>query len=130
MKFIAAVVSIALLLAAGVYAFAFVALPDGAPREVVLVAKNMAFVADRSGAPDTPNPTIVLHPGEKVRLVVRNEDAGMRHDLVMDHLKLRSTALDFGESDALVFRVPNQRGEGDYYCSFHTQLMRGSVVIR
>lgn len=129
-KFIAIVVSVAVLLTAGTYAFTFVTLRDGAPREVVLVAKNMSFVADRPGAPDTPNPTLVLYAGERVRLVLRNEDAGMRHDLIVDALGLRTEALGFGESDGIVFRVPDQAGESDYHCSFHAQLMRGKIVIR
>ena len=54
----------------------------------------------------------------------------MRHDLVADHLGLRTKAIDHGESDALDLRVPNEASEGDYYCSFHSRLMRGRIVVR
>jgi plastocyanin len=128
-KFIAAVVSLAVLLAAGAYAFTFVALREDGTREVVLVAKNMAFVAEGADA-QTPNPTILLEAGERVRLVLKNEDAGMLHDLVADPLGLRIDALAFGESGGVVIRAPEQKGESDYYCSFHSRLMRGRIVVR
>jgi plastocyanin len=122
---------VAILLAAGACAFSFVALRgEEAPREVVLIAKDMAFVADRPSAVGALNPTIILSAGERVRLVVRNLDAGMRHDLIVDHLQLRTLALDFGESDGLVFTAPTVAGEWDYYCSFHSRLMRGRIVVR
>ena len=130
-----------LALAAGAYAFTFGArLADG-PREIVLIAKRMAFSAPEppGGAPsapasapsgETPGPTIVLRAGERVRIVLRNQDPGMRHDLVADHLGLRTRALDHGESDEIALRVPNAKSEGDYYCSFHSRLMRGRIVVR
>jgi plastocyanin len=115
----------------GACAFSFVVLRgEEAPREVVLIAKDMAFVADRPSAAGTFNPTIVLSAGERVRLVVRNLDAGMRHDLIVDRLQLRMPVLDFGESGGLVFTAPTEAGEWDYYCSFHSRLMRGRIVVR
>lgn len=128
-----------LALAAGAYAFTFGALRADGPREIVVIAKDMAFTSPdpQGGAPpaaaasgETPGPTIVLRAGERVRIVLRNQDPGMRHDLVADHLGLRTEALDHGESDSLDLRVPNEASEGDYYCSFHSRLMRGRIVVR
>jgi cupredoxin-like protein len=121
---------VAILLTAGAYAFAFVTLREGEPREVVVIATAMTFVVDRPGARDTPNPPIVLHAGERVRLVLRNLDPGMRHDLIVEPLNLRTTALDYGESQGIVFKVPLEKGDGEYYCSFHSRLMRGRIEIR
>jgi len=124
-------VVVALILAAGACAFSFVALHgEEAPREVVLIAKDMAFVADRPSAVRTLNPTIVLSAGERVRLVVRNLDAGMRHDLLVDRLGLRTLALDFGESDGLVFTAPLAAREWDSYSSLHSRLLRGRIAVR
>ncbi len=123
--------TIVVLLAAGAYALSSGALRgDGAPREVILVATDMAFVSQVTGVGGTPNPTIVLHPGERVRLVLLNLDAGMRHDLVVDCLRVRTPALAHGETEAIEFTAPAEVGECDYYCSFHSRLMRGRIVIR
>ncbi len=131
MKTAGIVAVVALLLTAGASAFTFVALRgDGAPREIVLIAKDMAFVADPPTAGQPLNPTIVLHPGERVRLVLRNLDPGMRHDLIVDRLRLRTPALDHGESDEIVFSAPTEPGGWDYHCSFHSRLMRGRIIVR
>jgi FtsP/CotA-like multicopper oxidase with cupredoxin domain len=128
-----------LALAAGAYAFTFGARRADGPREVVLIAKDMVFAAPEppggasaAAAPsgETPGPTIVLRAGERVRIVLRNQDPGMRHDLVADHLGLRTEAIDHGQTDEVDFRVPNAKSEGEYYCSFHSRLMRGRIVVR
>ena len=51
----------------------------GQPREIVLVAKDMAFYA--SGT-NTANPEITVRPGESIRVVLKNEDRGMTHDFI------------------------------------------------
>ena len=139
MKAIGVATILLLALAAGAYAFTFGARRADEPREIVLIAKDMAFTspgtpggASPAAVPsgETPGPTIVLRAGERVRIVLRNQDPGMRHDLVADHLGLRTEALDHGESDSIDLRVPNEASEGDYYCSFHSRLMRGRIVVR
>ena len=131
MKFVFRLGLVVVLLAAGAYAFSSAALRgDGAPREVILIAKNMVFVSQATGDGRAPNPTIELHPGERVRLVLLNLDAGMRHDLVVDRLRVRTQALAHGEMEAIEFTAPDEAGECDYYCSFHSLLMRGRIVVR
>ena len=53
-----------------------VANPRTGPREIVLVARDMAFYLEGS---DAPNPTIVVKPCEEVRVIVRNQDPGITH---------------------------------------------------
>jgi plastocyanin len=107
-------------------AFSFQGLRPEGTRTLVLVARDMAFVSE--AAPGT-NPALMLRPGERVRLVLQNQDRGMKHDLLVRGLGLRTRTLDYGESDALVFRTPEQPGTLEYVCSFHAFLMRGTLVV-
>lgn len=118
------------LIAVAAGAFAFAASPGGwgsEPREVVLVAREMAFIAPREGG--GPNPTLRLKAGERIRLVLENRDPGMRHDVVAPGLGIRTATVDFAETDRRVFRVPRTPGTYDYFCSFHDRLMRGRMVV-
>jgi uncharacterized cupredoxin-like copper-binding protein len=53
---------------------------SGDVRDIDVVVREMAFYVD-NGA--DPNPVITLQAGQRVRLHVRNEDAGMRHDFTI-----------------------------------------------
>src|SRR5688572_4840323 len=50
-------------------------------REVTLVAKGMAFYLESDL--ETPNPTIEVKAGERVRVVLRNQDRGLTHDFAV-----------------------------------------------
>jgi plastocyanin len=118
------------LVAMVVAAFAFAGRPGGRgsePRQVVLVARGMAFVAP--GGEGGPNPTLRLRAGEYVRLVLQNQDPGMRHDVVAPGLGLKTAAVGHGETQRRLFRVPRAAGSYDYFCSFHDRLMRGRMVV-
>src|SRR4029079_18952635 len=52
-------------------------------REVTLHARGMAFYLPGS---DAPNPTLRVVAGERVRVTVVNDDAGVKHDLAMAKL--------------------------------------------
>jgi plastocyanin len=112
---------------ASVAAFSRWGLRGEEPRTIVLVARNMAFVREGVSAP--LNPTVRLRAGERVRFVIRNQDPGMKHDLTIQALGLRSRTLAEGEMDALVFTVPSGASVVDYTCSFHAVLMRGSLAV-
>jgi plastocyanin len=128
MRFIGWVALLAMVLAAGSFALASRPdAPNAAPREVVLIARDMAFVVP--GGPGGPNPTLRLRAGERVRFVLENRDPGMRHDLVVRGLGLRLAVLAFGESDRQVVTLPQTPGEHEYVCSFHARLMRGCIVV-
>lgn len=89
-------------------------------RTIVLTAKDMKFNAT--------NPTINLEPGEWIRLVIRNEDPGMKHDLTIPELGLRSAVIETGETTVLSFRVP-KNAFLTYLCSFHPVSMKGVFSV-
>lgn len=98
--------------------------PD--PREVRLIARDMAFFIDGD---DTPNPTLRFRAGEQVRIVLRNEDAGMNHDIAIRNWKVGSALLE-GEGHTLFeFRVPDRRGSETYACTPHAVMMRGTIEV-
>jgi FtsP/CotA-like multicopper oxidase with cupredoxin domain len=100
---------------------------DPLPREVRIVAKDMAFYVNGE---QTPNPTLRFKAGERIRLVLRNEDTGMTHDFVIKEWNVATgTLTDKGAEDTIVFRVPKQRASTAYRCSPHSEMMRGSVHI-
>lgn len=98
-----------------------------APREIVLVARDMAFYMQGD---DTPNPTLHLRPGESVRLTLINRDRGMRHDLAVPGLDVGTGVLGDGSSQTVRLRAPTQTGSYDYLCRLHAQMMRGRLEIR
>ena len=96
--------------------------------EVVLVARNMSFY--RAGDAQ-PNPTLSFAPGERVRIVLRNDDPGMEHDFAASSLRVASGLLrKSGESTAIDFRAPEAAGQHEYICTTHPALMRGLIEIR
>lgn len=99
----------------------------GELREIRLVARDMAFYMD---GVDEPNPTIVLRPGEQVRIRVRNEDAGMRHDFAVKAWTIASRMLENrGEEDTVLVRAPAERGTTTYTCTPHPKMMSGTLRV-
>lgn len=97
------------------------------PRELNLVVRDMTFYVE--GQPE-PNPTIVLRAGEQVRLRVRNEDAGMRHDFAVRAWTVGTRLLaDRGEEDTILLRVPDVRGTTAYTCTPHPAMMGGTLRV-
>jgi hypothetical protein len=100
---------------------------DAALREVRVVARDMTYYVDGQQA---ANPTLRLKAGERIRLVLRNEDGGMTHDFVIKDWNVATKTLDEkGQEDAVVFRVPNRRSTAAYQCTPHSEMMRGSVQV-
>jgi heme/copper-type cytochrome/quinol oxidase subunit 2 len=103
-----------------------VAKPRPAPREVVLVAKDMRFFLSGGSA---PNPTLTFRAGEVVRLVLRNEDAGVTHDFAVRGLRIAVPAVA-GRGEAVIdVRVPERTGRHVYACTPHARMMFGHVEI-
>ena len=113
------------LIAAG--AAMLVASRDGAPREIRLVARDMTFYIEGQ---DEPNPPLTLRAGERVRVVLRNEDAGMSHDFVIKALNVGTPLLDGKGQQAIVeFRAPEKKGTHEYTCTPHAAMMKGTIAI-
>ncbi|HXH05094.1 MAG TPA: plastocyanin/azurin family copper-binding protein [Vicinamibacterales bacterium] len=97
-----------------------------APREVVLVAREMSFFLDGR---DEANPTLRFHPGERVRIVLRNEEPGVIHNFEIPDWRVATRLLNSGQTDAVEFRVPEDHGTQTYLCTPHSTMMRGTIVL-
>lgn len=96
-------------------------------RNIEVIVRDMSFyVEGRAEA----NPEIAFKAGERVRLRVRNEDAGMRHDFTIKGWNVATKVLeDRGEEDVIEFRVPTDRGTRTYTCTPHSRMMTGSIRV-
>jgi plastocyanin len=100
---------------------------EGPVREIRLVVRDMTFYVE--GQPDA-NPAITLRAGEQVRITLRNEDAGMRHDFVVKAWSIGTRVLDArGQETTIAFRVPEEKGTQIYFCTPHSAMMRGTLRI-
>jgi hypothetical protein len=97
-------------------------------REITLIARGMAFY--QLGDPTTPNPTITLNAGERVRVVLRNEDRGMTHDFAFPAIDEALDQIDWNEEEDVTFDVPATPGRYEYICRPHMLMMRGQIIVR
>jgi plastocyanin len=97
-----------------------------AVREIRLVARDMTFYVEGQ---DEPNPTLRIRPGESVRLVLRNEDPGMTHDIAIPEWGAVSKRLEAGEEAAITFRAPDRPVSQPYNCRPHSKIMRGTILV-
>ncbi|MCH7847764.1 MAG: cupredoxin domain-containing protein [Planctomycetes bacterium] len=98
-------------------------------REITIVAKNMVFSVPSLETSGEVNPTITVKRGQRVTITLRNDDAGMLHDLVIEGLDVRLEVVSCGETTRLTFTVPREPGEYVYLCSFHPRRMRGVFIV-
>jgi plastocyanin len=98
----------------------------GEVRVIHLVAHNMTYhIAGRTD----PNPALHLRRNERVRIIVTNQDAGMKHDFGIDAWQTRTSLIDgIGEAQ-LELVAPSVAGEAVYSCSPHGMLMRGTIRV-
>ena len=96
-------------------------------REITLVARGMAFYL--LGDPSTPNPTIRVKAGERVRVVLRNDDRGITHDFAVPAIDAAVDQLDWNEDDDVTFDVPSTPGRYEYICRPHMLMMRGTLIV-
>jgi Copper binding proteins, plastocyanin/azurin family len=115
----------------GAIAFALQAAGGPEPRQVTLLARGMSFYLP--GDP-TPNPRLVVERGEEVRLVLRNEDRGIPHDLEVPagggERKATREVRGLGDTASLAFRAPETAGDYEYVCTLHSRMMRGVLEVR
>ena len=95
-------------------------------REIHLVARDMTYYLEGQ---DQPNPTLKLRAGERVKVVLRNEDDGMEHDLRVRQWEIGTGIINGKGSDAVTFTVPTQRGTHVYSCTPHPSSMRGLIEV-
>ena len=96
-------------------------------REIVLVTSGMAFYIE--GDAGTPNPTIEVKAGERVRFVVRNQDRGMTHDFAVPAVAAAMDAIRWNQSGDVTFDVPDTPGTYQYVCRPHRLMMRGLLRV-
>ena len=104
-----------------------VADPRPVPREITLVARDMAFYLS-DGTQAGPNPTLRLKVGEEVRIVLRNQDPGISHTFAVKAWKVALTLLHDDVGSILV-RAPKRPGRYDYVCTPHSTLMAGVIEV-
>lgn len=115
-----------LLIAALFTAWSLVADTASAPREIVLVARGMAFYLPGD---ERPNPPLRFRPGERVRLVLKNDDPGFVHNFAVPAWTVTMRKLKSGEVGAVEFLVPEEVGRYEYRCTPHGQMMRGTIDV-
>jgi len=96
-------------------------------RDITLVARGMTFYLESD--PESPNPTITVKAGERVRITLRNHDRGMRHDVAVPAVEAGLQALDWNESGEVIFEAPSTPGTYEYVCRPHLLMMRGILRV-
>ena len=96
-----------------------------APREIRLIGKNTTFYVQGSS---DPNPVLRVKPGEAVRIVFRNTDAGMKHDFTIPDWGVESKAVAGVGETTVTFRVP-EHGRAEYNCTPHATVMKGTIAV-
>ena len=104
------------------------AVPRPEDREIVLVARGMAFY--RLGDPTTANPPIRLNAGERVRIVLRNDDRGITHDFAVPSFDAALDQVDWNEEEDVTIDVPRTPGRYQYICRPHMLMMRGEIIVQ
>ena len=110
-----------------VFAALLPALSGTTKREIVLVVKGMSFYVE--GDSLTPNPTLDVRAGERVRVVVRNQDRGMTHNFAVPALGVELAPMQWNESGDVVFEAPDKPGTYEYECAPHRLMMRGTIRV-
>ena len=119
----ARVIGSLLIAAAGVLA---VSAQNPAPREVRMVVRNMTYYLE--GGTEA-NPTLRLGRGESVRVVLRNDDAGMKHDFVVADWDAATGLIAGKRETAVVIHAPSSAGRTVYHCTPHEETMRGTILV-
>ena len=103
------------------------ALSSTATREVTLVVKGMAFYLEDDLT--TPNPMIDIKAGERVRIVIKNQDRGLTHDFAFPAAKAFSKELTWNQTGQVRFKAPKTAGTYEYYCQPHRLMMKGIIRV-
>ena len=96
-------------------------------REIHLVVRGMAFYLESD--PRTANPTIQVKAGERVRVVVKNDDRGLTHDFAVPLVGAMTKEITWSQTADVVFDVPDKAGAYEYVCQPHRLMMRGTIQV-
>ncbi len=97
-------------------------------RDIVLVTRDMSFYLEGDMA--TPNPVIEVKAGERVRIVLRNEERGLVHDFAVPALHSAIDGLRYNEEGDVAFEAPDVPGTYEYICRPHMLMMKGTITVR
>jgi plastocyanin len=95
-------------------------------RDIHLVVRDMTYYA---GHTTEANPTLRLARGQKIRLVLTNDDPGYSHNFIAPVLGVSTPLLQQGKSQSIEFTVPAVAGLYSYRCGPHSEMMRGNIAI-
>ncbi|SRR6266542_579170 len=99
---------------------------SGEVRVIHLVVRDMAYHV--SGHTE-PNPTLHVRRGERVQIIVSNQDLGMKHDFGVDAWQARTRLVDGAGETRIEFVAPATPGEAVYSCTPHGAMMHGTIRI-
>ena len=117
---------IAAVLVIGGAVLAHLAAQDNNVREIRLVVRDMTYYAAHTAE---ANPTLRVARGEKIRLVLTNEDPGYSHNLIAPELGVATRLLAKGKSQSIEITIPDVAGLYSYRCGPHSEMMRGNIAI-
>ena len=95
-------------------------------REVRLTVRDMTYYLDGGSE---PNPTLVFRAGERVRVILKNDDPGMDHDFTVPTWEVKTKLLEGRGEAKVVIKVPKKRGDQAYICTPHAKMMRGTIRV-
>jgi plastocyanin len=113
-----------LLMVVGTLLAAVSQTPD---REITLVARGMAFYLEED--PVHPNPTLTVKAGERVRVVLKNDDRGITHDFAVPALDAAVPQVGWNNHADVTIHIPDHPGRYDYKCQPHSLMMHGIIVV-
>jgi plastocyanin len=96
-------------------------------REITLVAKDMAFFAERDAK--AANPVIEARAGETIRIVLVNRDPGVTHDFAVPAVDAATDLIEWNEKAEVTFEVPDKPGIYEYVCRPHLLMMKGTLRV-
>jgi len=99
---------------------------DSNVHEIRLVVRDMTYYV---GQTHEANPTLRFVRGERVRLILANEDPGYTHNIIAPVLAVSTPLLQHGKSQSIEFTVPDVAGLYKYHCGPHSEMMRGNIAI-
>ena len=100
--------------------------PSTSPRQLTLVTRDMAFYLDGL---NIPNPVLTMHPGETVRVILRNEDVGFNHNFEIPAWNRVIQTPKKNSFESILIEAPKLPGRYEYICGPHSALMHSFIEV-